>query len=176
MRPGHARPLHALIAAALILPGCGYHVGGRAEVMPKTVRTIAIPAFVNVTARYKLARLLPADLTHEFLSRTRYQIVANPDEADAVLSGTLANFAAWPILSDPKTGRATAAEVAVNLNLTLTERKTGRALLTRNNVDFRERYEISLDPAAYFDESGTAVERVSRDVARSVVSAILEAF
>jgi len=43
-------------------------------------------------------------------------------------------------------------------------------------AEFRERYEISVDPAAYFDESGTAMQRVSRDVARSAVSAILEGF
>ena len=37
-------------------------------------------------------------------------------------------------------------------------------------------YEVSLDPKVYFDESGTAMQRVSRDASRSIVSAILEAF
>ena len=167
----------AFVAAlAAFAPGCGYHIGGRGDLMPKTVKTIAVPAFLNVTTRYKLARLLPADLSREFLSRTRYVIVADPGAADAVLGGTLANFAAWPVVSDPVSGRATAAEVAVTLNITLTERATGKVLFSRNGAEFRERYEISLDPKAYFDESGTAIDRVSRDVARSVVSAILENF
>jgi hypothetical protein len=49
-------------------------------------------------------------------------------------------------------------------------------LFNRQNADFRERYEISVDPRNYFDESSTALERLSRDVARSVVSAVLENF
>ena len=43
-------------------------------------------------------------------------------------------------------------------------------------MTMRERYEISIDPRAYFDESEAAMLRVSRDAARSVVSAILENF
>jgi len=43
-------------------------------------------------------------------------------------------------------------------------------------LDFRERYEVSTDPQAYFDESGPAMQRLSKDVARSVVSTILEHF
>ena len=43
-------------------------------------------------------------------------------------------------------------------------------------MEFRERYEISTNPQAYFDESGTAIRRVSQDIARSVVTAILENF
>ncbi|MBZ5585995.1 MAG: hypothetical protein LAQ30_28155 [Acidobacteriia bacterium] len=156
--------------------GCGYHIGGQGDLMPKTVKTIAVPAFGNVTARYKLARLLPGDITRELLSRTRYVVVPDANQADAVLGGTLANFVAYPIVSDPATGRATAAQVVVTLNLTLRERVSGKVLWSNNGAEFRERYEISLDPKAYFDESGTAADRVSRDVARSVVSAILEAF
>jgi hypothetical protein len=43
-------------------------------------------------------------------------------------------------------------------------------------VEFRERYEISVNPQQYFDESQAALQRLSRDVARTVVSAILENF
>jgi hypothetical protein len=163
----------ALLAAA---SGCGYHAGGHADLMPKTVKTIAVPAFNNVTTRYKLARLLPADITREFLTRTHYAIVSDPNQADAVLHGTLANYAAWPVITDPVSNRATAVQVVVTLNLTLTEKATGKTLFLRNGAEFRERYEIALDPKAYFDESGTAVERVSRNVARTVVSAVLENF
>ena len=49
-------------------------------------------------------------------------------------------------------------------------------LFTRPSFEVRERYEISVDPRAYFEESDPAMERLSRDVARSVVSAILENF
>ena len=62
------------------------------------------------------------------------------------------------------------------LQLTLTDRTTGKVLYSTSGAEFRERYEISTNPQAYFDESGTAIRRVSRDIARAVVSAILEKF
>ncbi|MGD0499140.1 MAG: LptE family protein [Bryobacteraceae bacterium] len=163
-------------AGAAIQPGCGYHVSGQADMMPKTVKTIAIPAFPNATMRYKLAALLPEDLTREFHSRTSYVIVPDASQADAVLAGTLIGFSAYPTVSDPQSGRATAVQVEVTVDLTLTERRTGAVLFSNKGAKFRERYEVALDPKDYFDESGTAIERVSRDVARDVVSAILEKF
>src|SRR6185312_159596 len=165
-----------LCGAALVVSGCGYHVAGKADLMPKSIHTIAVPAFTNATPRYKLARLLPADITQELISRTRYNVVADPNQGDAVLRGTLANFVAYPVISDPRSGRATGTEVVLTIQVTLTERATGKVLFSRPALEFRERYEISTDPQTYFDESGTAIERVALDAARSVVSAILENF
>jgi hypothetical protein len=158
----------------IALTGCGYHVSGHGDMLPKTIKTIAVPAFGNLTSRYKLARTLPSDITRELLSRTGYKIVADPNQADAVLTGTLHNFVAYPTISAG--GRSTTVEAVVTLQLTLTNRATKAVLFSRPGAEFRERYEISIDPKAYFDESGTAMERLSKSVARSVVSAILEAF
>jgi hypothetical protein len=141
--------------------------------MPKNIKTIAIPAFTTIYPRPKLARLLATNTEQELISRTKYNIVADAGQADAVLKGTLANFVVYQVISDPVTGRATGAEIVVTLQITLTERATGKVLFSRPSMDFRERYEISTDPQTYFDESGTAIERVARDAARSVVTAIL---
>jgi hypothetical protein len=168
--------LVSIAAVSAILAGCGYHVGGNAQWMPKTIHTIAIPAWANGTLRYKLARLLPQDITHEFHQRTKYAIVADPSQADAVLKGTLLTFNAFPIIFDPVSGRATGVEVVVTVQVTLTERATGKVLFTRTPLEFRQRYEIASDPQTYFDESGTAIERVARDASRTIVSAILENF
>jgi len=168
------RRLAVLLAAAVLSTACGYHVSGHGDMLPKNTRTIAISAFSNLTTRYKLARTLPTDIGHEFLSRTRYKIVADPNAADAVLTGTLNNFVAYPTISAG--GRSTTVEAVVTLTITLTDRATGAVLYSRAGAEFRERYEISTDPKAYFDESGSAMERLSRSVARSVASGILEKF
>lgn len=165
------------LALALSAAGCGYHVAGQAALMPKNIQTIAIPAFRNLTTgRAKLSRLITAEVSREFTSRTHYTIVTQPEQADAVLVGTLSSFNGFPIISDPASGRATGIQVVATLQITLTDRHTGKTIFSRVNYEFRERYEVSLDPQAYFDESGTAIERLSRDVARSVVTAILENF
>ncbi len=165
-----------LCLAALALAGCGYHVAGKADMLPKTIRTIAIPTFTNTSARYKLTDLLPAAITREFISRTKYQIITDPSQADAVLRGAIVNYFSYPIVFDPATGRASTVQLSVFLKVTLEERATGKILFTRPNMEVKERYEISVDPSVYFDESGPALQRISRDVARSVVSAVLENF
>jgi hypothetical protein len=54
--------------------------------------------------------------------------------------------------------------------------KDGKVLFTRPNFNFLDRYEISIVPGQYIDESQATMARLSRDLARSVVSAILENF
>lgn len=170
------RQAAALALALCALAGCGYHVGGRADLLPSSLRTIAIPAFGNASPRYRLTGQLPAALTREFLTRTRYRVVADPNEADAVLYGTVRSYFSFPTLFDQRTGRASGVQVHVFLDLKLVERETGNVLFERQNYEFRGRYEIAVDQAQYFDESSTALERLSREVARQVVSSILEAF
>ena len=157
------------------LYSCGYHLAGRADLLPKNIQTIAIPAFANATTRYRLADRLAAALTREFLSRTRYHIVADPGQADAALSGAVVNFTSYPVVFDQNTGRATTVQVIVVLQVTLRDR-SGAVLFSRPHFEFRERYEISVDPRAYFEESESALERLSGDVARTIVSSILENF
>jgi hypothetical protein len=166
----------ALLAVAVCATGCGYHVAGKSDIMPQTIHTIAIGAFANRSIQYKLAQRLPADIAREFIERTRYKIVSDPKTADAVLDGAVLNFVSYPIIADQATGRATVVQCSAYLRITLTERATGKVLFTRPSFEARERYEISVDPQAYFDESGAGVERVGRDVARDVVTSILEKF
>jgi outer membrane lipopolysaccharide assembly protein LptE/RlpB len=165
-----------LCSAALMMSSCGYHVSGKGDMLPKTLRTIAIPAFGNASTRYKLTDLLASGITREFISRTKYQIITDTNAADAVLRGTVTNFISYPTVFDPATGRASTVQLSVFLRVTLTERATGKVLFERASMEVKERYEISIDPKAYFDESDPALQRLSRDVSRSVVSAVLENF
>jgi hypothetical protein len=137
---------------------------------------IAVPAFANATPRYKIAERVTTAVTREFISRTRYKIVADPADADAVLSGSVVNFFAYPTTFDPQTGRAAGVQVIVFLAITLRDRASNALLFDRPNMVFRQTYEISVNPSAYFDESDVALERMSRDVARTIVSAVLENF
>jgi len=175
-------PVAAVAVAALagllaaLAGGCGYRVSGHGDLLPKRIKTIAVPAFTNATTRYRLSQLLPAAITRELLSRTRYEVVADPNQAEAVLSGVVISYSAGATTFDPKTSRASAAQVYVHLKITLTDRANGAVLFSRPDLEVREHYEISTDQRAYFEESDAAMERLSRDVARTVVSAILENF
>lgn len=167
---------YALALIPVLLAGCGYHVTGHTDLLPKTINTICIPAFSNVTTNYKLSDELPEAISREFISRTRYKIVSNPNTADAILRGSVVNYIHYPTVADPTTGRASEVDLRVYMRVDLVERATGKVLFTRPNMEVRERYEISVDPKQYFEESDAALQRASKDVAQQLVTAILTNF
>jgi len=167
----------ALSFAACSLASCGYHIAGKADLVPKDVHTIAIPPFTNATVRYKLADSLPEALSREFITRTRYRIVNDPTQADAVLRGGVVNYVAYPTVIDQSTGRTSGLQIILILNVTLTDRETGKVIFSRPRYEAHERYELSTtNDTQYFDESGAGIQRLSVDVARDLVTSILENF
>jgi hypothetical protein len=162
--------------AALSILSCGYHTGGKADLVPKTVQTIAIPAFTSLSTRYMLTDILPREIGREFMARTRFHIVYDPNIADAILNGTVTAVGIYPTVSDPTTNKATSIRISVSLAATLVERTTGRVLYSRSNWSLHEDYATAVDPHQFFDESGPALDRLSHDVARDIVSAVVENF
>ena len=169
--------IRTLPAAALfvLLAACGYHVSGKGDLMPKNVHTIYVPAFTNYTSHYRLSDAIPEAISRELVARTRYQVVRREEDADAVLKGAVTNFMSFAIMNDQATGRATALQINARIQVNLYDRK-GKVLYSRPLWDFRQRYELSTNAQTYFDEGGAAELRMSDDVAREVVSGILENF
>jgi len=166
----------AACAGLAILSSCGYHVAGKADVVPKSIETIAIPAFATVTSRYKLVDQLPQAIGTEFLTRTRFRVVNDPSQADAILRGNIVAAYASPNVNDPNTGVSISIRVVIVMTVKLVESKTGKVLYSRSNWVMHQDYAAAVDPHQLFDESGPAFDRLSRDVARDLVSAVVENF
>ncbi len=173
--PSRARKRAALLVP-LLLTGCGYHVAGTADTIPKNIQTIAVPPFKNLTVRYKLTDYLAQSVSREFISRGRFLVVPDETKADAVLNGAVISYVSFPVIADQRTGRATAIQLIVTMQVSLINRATKDILFSRPTFDFKQRYEISVDQQAYFEESNAGLQRLSADVGRDIVSAILENF
>lgn len=157
------------------LASCGYHTAGHADLLPKTISTVGVPAFANPTTRYKITDWLPDAIAKEFIARSRYRVVS-ADKADMVLHGGVLSYASNAVLFDPKTALATSVEIHLILQVSLVERATGKVLFTRPRMEVVDNYEIPGQQTQYFDESDSALQRVSQRVAQQVVSAILNNF
>lgn len=160
---------------ACLLASCGYHSAGQAGLLPKSIATIGVPAFTNGTTRYKLSDWLPEAISKEFIASSRFR-VTDASRANVVLKGSVLAYSSNTTLFDQKTGLATSVEIHVALQVTLTERTTGKVLFTRPRINITDSYEIPLQQGQYFDESDTALDRASKSVAQQVVSAILNDF
>jgi hypothetical protein len=150
-------------------------VAGAANLLPKEIHTIAVPAWGNATTQYKLSGYMAEATTRELITRTRYTVVADPSKADAALLGSVVNMFYNATTYDVLTGRSTGAQTVIQVQVQLIG-KDGKVLFTRPNLEFRDRYEISVNPGQYLDETQGTLQRLSRDVARTVVSAVLENF
>lgn len=168
--------LAALLTCLVFCAGCGYHTAGHAVQLPENVKTIAVPAFKNETATYRIEQMLTASVVREFTTRTHYHILNNAsDEADATLRGTVLSTAASPVAYDTASGRAASVMVVVSLRVILSDRN-GKVLYQNPSYLFREQYEVSQDLKSFFEEDSPASRRLSQDFARTLVSNILEGF
>src|SRR5580692_12665145 len=163
-----------LTTAALWSAGCGYHVAGRSDSLPKSIHVIAVPALENKTSSYRIEQRLTSATIHEFLAKTSYRVVSDPANGDAVLRGKVLSLEAVPLLFDTASGRATTMLVTVKCEVTFTESATQKVLYHNDNFVFRNEYEISTDLKSFFEEQDPALDRLAQDFAVRLVAAVRE--
>src|SRR5271154_3687010 len=169
---------HALFALSLAVfsIGCGYHTAGSAAHLPKTVHVLAIPTFQNATQSYHTEVAFTQQVIREFSSRTPYKLVAGNDpDADATLEGTVTSFQVVPLTYNSQTGQSSSFLVTIRARVVLMDRNH-KILYQNSSYLFRQQYETTQDLVSFIQEDPAAVQRISQDFARAVVSDILESF
>jgi len=169
--------------------GCGYHVAGRGpDALPKSIHVIAVPALENKTNGFKVEQKLTAATIHEFLAKTRYKVVSDPNSGDAVLTGKVLSMEVVPLLfqsatSTSTTSQATAMLVTMKCAITLTERDNDKVLYHTDNFVFRNEYQLGSTGAAtptqgqvetFFQEGEPMMDRMAQDFATRLVAAVTE--
>jgi len=144
--------------------------------LPSDIKTIAVPMFENKTGRFRIEQNLTAAVTREFIERTRFRVTPHPAGADALLKGTVKDIRTGVITFDLNTGRATSLQVQVTADVKLEDLHSHKVVFANPNYTFREEYQVSQNTTALFEEDQPALERLSRDLARTLVTAILENF
>jgi outer membrane lipopolysaccharide assembly protein LptE/RlpB len=165
-----------LAGVTLISASCGYHVAGRSSKLPTDWSSIAIPAFKNDTTRYRLEQRLTEAVIHEFLTRTKYRVIQNEEDADGVLHGEVLSIETAPVIFNSTTGEVELMLVTVHAKVLLVDRKTSNPVYTNNDMVFRDEYQISSDVQSFFDEQSPALGRMSRDFASKLVANVVENF
>jgi hypothetical protein len=170
----------ALVLAALVSSSCGYTLAGRGSFLPGSIKTIGIPDFTNRTPYFEFGQTLTQSVRSEFIGRGRYKVLPQDSGVDAVLRVQLNTVTLTPTgFNDLQ--QATRYVVMVSLSIQLVQASDGKVLWQNPSQVLREEYQVAsggtlADPATFFGQASNAVHRMSTDFARSVVSAILEAF
>jgi hypothetical protein len=164
-----------LLLSAFCL-SCGYQVAGRGERLPPDIKTIAVPTFVNQSSTLRIEQKLAAAVTRELVERTKFRITPDPRGADAVLKGTVKEVRKGVITYNLTTGNASSFQIQVAADVTLVDLHSKKVVYANPNFVFREEYQVSQTTSGLFEEDQAALDRLSRDVARTLVTEVLENF
>lgn len=169
-----------LLASAAVLPGCGYSLAGRGSFLPATIRVIGIPEFVNNTALFEVEKRITQRVRSEFIGRGRYTVRPEANAVDALLTGEISTITVAPaaITEDRQASRYV---ITVTTKIEFRDVKADKVLWANPYLQFRDDFELSntpdvTDPTAFLGQDVNALERLASELARTIVSAILEAF
>jgi hypothetical protein len=168
---------------AVSASACGYSLAGRGSFLPDYIRTIGIPLFQNRTP-FTVEQLFTEKVRIEFQSRGRYAVEPSEVGVDGVVRGDIAGISAAPAgFTDAQLATRYRFTIVVAVRFDdLTQKRT---LWENSALSFSDEYELqsrlsvgagAIDASAFLEQERAALDRLSTDFARSVVSSILEAF
>lgn len=183
MSVGLGRSIRAVVvlaAAALVSSGCGYSLAGRGSFLPEYIRVVGIPPIENRTNVLQVEQIITDKVRTEFIGRGKFTVVPDENGAQAVLSASITSLTVQPVgFTEQQLGSRYL--FTMTMRVQFTEVMTNEVLWSNDALTFRDEYDLSsrgvlTDGASFVEQERTALERISSDIARSVVSAILEAF
>jgi len=170
----------AAVLVSSLAPGCGYSLAGRGSFLPPSIRTIGIPMFVNNTPIFEVEKRITQKVISEFIGRGKYIVKPDATGVDALLIGEISSIAVTPADFTPDR-QASKYVITVTTKIEFRDVKADKVLWTNPYLQFREDYDLSntanvTDPSAFLGQDVNALDRLATELARSIVSAILEAF
>ncbi len=136
----------------VLTAGCGYHLPGNSDKIPKSAQTVTIKLFSNHTKERGLEVRLRRALEDEFRRRSPLRVVPDP-EGDIVLSGVIRRFASTPVAFSG-TDEAVQYQGVLQVSLTVTERETGHVLyqnpLLQETQDFGAQRNVVITSSPHF--------------------------
>ena len=169
-----------LFAACELSASCGYSLAGRGSFLPEYIKTIGIPTFENRTPIFNLETQVTQKVRSEFIGRGHYQIVPEATNVDALLTGEVTGVTIQPIAVNAQQ-LASRYTITMSARVSLSDVRENKVLWENPSLVFRQDYEAQsnqtqLDPTSFFGQDQNALDRMTTEFARTIVSAILEAF
>ena len=170
-----------ILILAIANSGCGYALAGRGSFLPDYIKVVGIPPIENRSTFLQVDQVLTEKIRTEFIGRSKYTVVYEASGSDAVLTGEITGISAQPIgFNDQQF--ASRYLLIMTMRVQLTDARTSMVLWSNDALTFREESELAqrgvteLDRTAFVDQERSSFDRIATDVARTVVTAILEAF
>lgn len=172
--------MFGLVLLATASAGCGYALAGRGSFLPDYIRVVGIPPVENRTS-VPVEQMLTDKIRTEFIGRGAYSVRPDTTGVDAILTSQVTSVSVQPVgFNEQQLGSRYL--ITLTMRVQFTETRTNDVLWSNDALTFREEYDLSarasgqVEAATFFDQERSSLDRISTDIARTVVTAILEAF
>lgn len=184
---GHLPVRRAFVAAsiallALVSSGCGYRLVGQASNLPEDIGNVYVETLENKTQRSQVEQILTQAIIEEMVTRKRFNLVNDEDDADAVLRGSVVTFAVRPVTFD-NNGLADNFEITITADMKFQRVPAAGQLAEDAEVVwsnarylFRQDYAVEGGGFDFFDRENLAIEETAERFAEVLIVDLLEGF
>jgi hypothetical protein len=170
-----------LCACAAASNGCGYALAGRGSFLPTTIKVVGIPKLENRSTFFQVEDILTEKIRAEFIGRGKYTVRPEEAGADALLTGEVLAISVVPVgINSEQLASRYLFTVAMKMAFTDAHTQdviwSDDSLIFRGEYDLQTRGNVAIPGETFLDQERSSVDRIATDVARTVVTAILEAF
>jgi outer membrane lipopolysaccharide assembly protein LptE/RlpB len=166
-----------LAGAGLVAAGCGYHLVGTSSFLPEELETMYVATFENNTKWADMDQRLTEAVVQEWVRRRRFRMTEQAKGSDLVLRGLISSLRVAPVTFDSQ-GRATKYQMTLTVHVRLEDVRGDEPEIVWEDKQFSRRtsYDVDVSAVNYFDRQVEAMEDVSREFSRALVTAVLEGF
>ena len=166
-----------VVALAFVMSGCGYALAGTTNTLPAYIKRIGVPPFQNLSTTPELDRMITDAVVAELQKRGKYSVVAETDNVDAVLIGSIQSVTpiATAFTDAQQVSKYTVTVVA---KAEFKETKDNN-LIFSDTIRVTDDYDVvggasTGDLAASFTHDRNALSRLAKSFAATLVSSILQ--
>ncbi|MGQ9618898.1 MAG: LPS assembly lipoprotein LptE [Candidatus Aminicenantia bacterium] len=162
-----------LILPIIFFAGCGYALVGTGKSLSPNLKVIAVPVFKNKSQRVEIEKIITSVIAQEMVRRG-VKITEDERSSDAVLRGEIIAYSTYPTSFSPSDSRATKYGISVVLRVALFSSK-GEEIYPYSELRFNDEYDLR-EGVDFYSIETERLEKLSEQIAKSVVSLILEGF
>ena len=166
---------------SLATVGCGYALAGRGSFLPTDIRVVGIPPLMNRTTFFDVEQILTEKIRNEFIGRGKYRVVAEATGADAVLNAEIISITLSPVAFTTNQ-LASRYQFVLTMKVDFVDNRVNKSLWANDALSFTGEYDLTsgagdaINASNFVDQQRSSFDRIATDVARTVVTAIAEAF
>jgi outer membrane lipopolysaccharide assembly protein LptE/RlpB len=174
MRLSHLKWV-AVLYCFLLIAACGYRFIPDGEAFDKRIQKVFVDVFVNKTSEANVENTFRAAFIDQITQGRRFKLAGSPDEADAILKGSIESLTA-AALSLQATSLAAEDRITVVLSLTLEAQNPKDVLWANSSLSGTQDYSMGNNLSVAQANKKNALIKLSNDTAERAYRLMISGF